>query len=90
MYRLLVQYDQRLVELKVVIVSQSSITVTGPVNGNMYSPGRGCALHRTSRNRTDSFLKDIFVLADGIPSVAVEVMVGNGKAPPFDAAANAK
>ncbi|KAA1469197.1 copper radical oxidase [Dentipellis sp. KUC8613] len=47
---------------------KQTLTVTGPPNGNVYPPGPGW----------------IYVVADGVPSVGVKIMVGNGQSPPVD------
>ena len=41
-------------------------------------------------NSADATLGWLSVVANGVPSVAQKVMVGNGAAPPFDARAHAK
>ncbi|KAJ7905128.1 glyoxal oxidase N-terminus-domain-containing protein [Mycena leptocephala] len=61
--------------VKLVSVRQGSqLTVTGPPSALIYSPGPGW----------------IIVMADGVPSVAQQVMVGSGANPPEDDAAIAK
>ncbi|KAJ7120963.1 glyoxal oxidase N-terminus-domain-containing protein [Mycena epipterygia] len=52
----------------------SQLTVTGPPSAPVYSPGPGW----------------IIVMADGVPSVAQQVMIGTGASPPEDDAAIAK
>ncbi|KAJ7173130.1 glyoxal oxidase N-terminus-domain-containing protein [Mycena crocata] len=58
--------------VKLVSVRQGSqLTVTGPPSAPVYSPGPGW----------------IIVMADGVPSVAQQVIIGSGANPPEDAAA---
>lgn len=63
-----VHANSRLVYLKVVSREGDEIVVEGPPDGNVYPPGPGW----------------IFVVAAGIPSKGVMVMVGDGSDPPFD------
>ncbi|KAK7042275.1 putative fungistatic metabolite [Favolaschia claudopus] len=65
-----VHMDQKLVKL-VSVRQGNQLTVTGPPNANIYSPGPGW----------------IIVMADGVPSVAQQVMIGSGGNPPEDPAA---
>jgi hypothetical protein len=65
--------DQKLVKL-VSVLQGNQLTVTGPPNPNIFSPGPGW----------------IIVMADGVPSVAQQVMVGDGGNPPEDPGATAK
>ncbi|KAF7342070.1 putative fungistatic metabolite [Mycena venus] len=58
--------------VKLVSVWQGNqLTATGPPNANIFSPGPGW----------------VIVMADGVPSVAQQVMVGSGANPPEDDAA---
>ncbi|KAJ7792251.1 glyoxal oxidase N-terminus-domain-containing protein [Mycena olivaceomarginata] len=68
-----VHMDQKLVKL-VSVLQGNQLTVTGPPNPNIFSPGPGW----------------IIVMADGVPSVAQQVMVGDGGNPPEDPGATAK
>ncbi|KAJ7846109.1 glyoxal oxidase N-terminus-domain-containing protein [Mycena olivaceomarginata] len=68
-----VHMDQKLVKL-VSVLQGNQLTVTGPPNPNIFSPGPGW----------------IIVMADGVPSVAQQVMVGDGGNPPEDSGATAK
>ncbi|KAJ7031543.1 hypothetical protein C8F04DRAFT_692622 [Mycena alexandri] len=65
-----VHMDQKLIKL-VSVQQGNRLTVTGPPNAPIYSPGPGW----------------IMVLADGVPSVAQQVMIGSGANPPEDDAA---
>jgi hypothetical protein len=47
---------------------RKTLTITGPPNGNVYPPGPGW----------------IYTVIDGVPSVGVKVMVGDGKGPVVD------
>jgi len=68
-----VAIDQRLVELKIVkVTSAGVIEFENPSNGNMYPPGPGY----------------LFVVLDGVPSIASKIMVGDGANPPYDEAAH--
>ena len=51
-----------------------TITVTGPPDGGVYPPGPGF----------------LYLVVDGVPSVGVKVMIGDGESPPFDEDALAK
>lgn len=55
-------------------VSDGKITATGPPDGNIYPPGPGWLL----------------VVADGVPSKAFKIMIGDGKGPDVDEGAIAK
>ncbi|KAJ7757149.1 glyoxal oxidase N-terminus-domain-containing protein [Mycena metata] len=58
--------------IKLVSVRQGNqLTITGPPSAPIYSPGPGW----------------IMVIADGVPSVAQQVMIGSGANPPEDDAA---
>lgn len=50
---------------------QETLTVTGPPNANVYPPGPAW----------------IYVVVDGVPSVGMKVMIGDGKGPDVDEAA---
>ncbi|KAI0372957.1 copper radical oxidase [Pilatotrama ljubarskyi] len=50
---------------------KGTLTITGPPNGNIYPPGPGF----------------IYLVVDGIPSIGVRVLVGDGKGPAVDEAA---
>ncbi|KAI0064439.1 copper radical oxidase [Artomyces pyxidatus] len=50
---------------------KQTLTFTGPPNGNVYPPGPGW----------------LYVVADGVPSVGLKVMVGDGQGPPVDVGA---
>ena len=52
-------------------VSNGEVTVTGPPDGNIYPPGPGW----------------LMVVADGVPSEAVKVMIGDGRSPEVNKAA---
>ncbi|KAJ7093924.1 glyoxal oxidase N-terminus-domain-containing protein, partial [Mycena belliarum] len=66
-----VHMDQKLVKLVSVRQGTNKLIVTGPPSAPVYSPGPGW----------------IMVMADGVPSVAQQVMIGSGANPPEDAAA---
>jgi len=66
-----VHANSRLVYLVNSVVADDEIRVLGPPNGEIYPPGPGW----------------VYVVVDGIPSVGVKVMVGNGEGPPVDEAA---
>ncbi|KAJ1306840.1 hypothetical protein OPQ81_007825 [Rhizoctonia solani] len=67
-----VHMDQKAVELVSTLSSdRRTLTIVGPPNAPVYSPGPGW----------------IFVVADGIPSVAQRLMIGTGAPPPKDDAA---
>ncbi|KAJ7093915.1 hypothetical protein B0H15DRAFT_145630 [Mycena belliarum] len=68
-----VHMDQKLVKLVSVRQGTNKLLVTGPPSAPVYSPGPGW----------------IMVMADGVPSVAQQVMIGSGANPPEDAAAMA-
>lgn len=53
---------------------QQTLTITAPPNGNIYPPGPGF----------------IYVVVDGVPSLGAKVLVGDGKGPVVDAAAQQK
>jgi len=55
-------------------VSGDMMMVTGPPNGKIYPPGPGW----------------LYIVADGIPSIGIEIMVGDGKGPTVDEDALAK
>lgn len=65
-----VHANSRYVEL-VSSLSDNTITVDGPPDGNIYPPGPGWLL----------------VVVDDVPSKAVKVMVGDGRGPEVDHAA---
>lgn len=70
-----VHANSRLVYLTSSVSSdQQTLTITAPPNGNIYPPGPGF----------------IYVVVDGVPSVGVKVLVGDGKGPVVDAAAQQK
>lgn len=48
--------------------NQTSISVTGPPDGNVYPPGPGF----------------LYLVVDGVPSTGVKVMIGDGNDPPVD------
>jgi len=45
-----------------------TMTITGPPNGNVYPPGPGW----------------LYVIVDGVPSIGMKIMVGDGKGPAVD------
>ncbi|CAE6500679.1 unnamed protein product [Rhizoctonia solani] len=64
-----VHMDMRMVKLKCTLsLNRRTLTVTGPPNASIYPPGPGW----------------IYVLADGVPSIAQKVLIGNGRSPPVD------
>ena len=64
-----VHANSRLVYLVNSLASdRTTLTITAPANGNIYPPGPGF----------------IYVVADGVPSVGVRVIVGDGKGPEVD------
>ncbi|KAI0647349.1 copper radical oxidase [Trametes meyenii] len=64
-----VHANSRLVYLESALSDdQETLTITGPPNGNVYPPGPGF----------------IYVVVDGVPSVGVKVLVGDGKGPAVD------
>ncbi|OBZ69282.1 Galactose oxidase [Grifola frondosa] len=67
-----VHANSRLVYLTALLSEdKQKLTITGPPNGNVYPPGPGW----------------LYVVVDGVPSVGLKVMVGNGKSPARDEAA---
>ncbi|CAE6440782.1 unnamed protein product [Rhizoctonia solani] len=67
-----VHMDQKAVELvSTLSADRRTLTIVGPPNAPVYSPGPGW----------------IFVVVDGIPSVAQRLMIGTGASPPKDDAA---
>ncbi|KAI0822841.1 copper radical oxidase [Trametes gibbosa] len=67
-----VHANSRLVYLESSLSSdKGTLTITAPPNGNIYPPGPGF----------------IYVVVDGVPSVGVKVLVGDGKSPAVDEAA---
>ncbi|KAF8594625.1 hypothetical protein BDV93DRAFT_458595, partial [Ceratobasidium sp. AG-I] len=69
-----VHMDQKAVGLvSTVSADRRTISIVAPPNAPVYSPGPGW----------------IFVVADGIPSVAQKIMIGSGASPPVDNAATA-
>ncbi|OJT08667.1 hypothetical protein TRAPUB_393 [Trametes pubescens] len=70
-----VHANSRLVYLTSSMSSdQQTLTITAPPNGNIYPPGPGF----------------IYVVVDGVPSAGARVLVGNGKGPIVDPAAQQK
>ncbi|EAU88851.2 copper radical oxidase [Coprinopsis cinerea okayama7 len=63
-----VHANSRLVYLNVVSQDGGQVEVEGPPNGDVYPPGPGW----------------LFVVAGGVPSEGVKVMIGDGNDPPFD------
>ena len=53
---------------------KTTLTITGPPNGNIYPPGPGF----------------IYVVVDGVPSLGARLIVGDGRGPPLDMAAREK
>jgi Domain of unknown function (DUF1929) len=47
---------------------RKTLMITGPPDGNVYPPGPGW----------------IYIVIDGVPSIGVKVMVGDGKGPAVD------
>ncbi|KAH9945853.1 copper radical oxidase [Epithele typhae] len=67
-----VHANSRLVYLKFSLSDdRTKLKITGPPHGNIYPPGPGF----------------IYVVADGVPSVGVRLLVGDGRSPPVDRAA---
>jgi hypothetical protein len=70
-----VHSNSRSVYLKTTFSTDAkTLSITGPPDGNVYPPGPGW----------------IYVVVDGVPSVGVKVMVGNGAGPEVDEAASKK
>ncbi|KAJ1307166.1 hypothetical protein OPQ81_001283 [Rhizoctonia solani] len=64
-----VHMDMRMVKLRCTLSQdRMSLTITGPPNAAVYPPGPGW----------------IYILADGVPSEAQRVLIGNGGSPPVD------
>ena len=63
-----VHANSRLVYLVNSVTADDEITVTAPPNGEIYPPGPAW----------------VYVVVDGVPSIGVKVMVGNGEGPPAD------
>ncbi|KAI0718298.1 copper radical oxidase [Fomitopsis betulina] len=64
-----VHANSRLVYLVAAVSDDGqTITVTGPPDGGVYPPGPGF----------------LYLVVDGVPSVGVKVMIGDGESPPFD------
>ncbi|KAL1743468.1 glyoxal oxidase N-terminus-domain-containing protein [Schizophyllum fasciatum] len=63
-----VHANSRLVYLQVVRRENGTLEVAAPPNGMVYPPGPGF----------------LYVVADGVPSKGVHVMVGDGEGPPVD------
>ncbi|KAF7338079.1 Copper radical oxidase [Mycena venus] len=64
-----VHANSRLVYLKATLSADSvKLTITGPPNGNVYPPGPGW----------------LFVVVDGVPSIAHHLMIGDGQDPEVD------
>jgi hypothetical protein len=51
--------------------SRKTLSIVGPPDGNVYPPGPGW----------------IYVVVDGMPSMGVKMMIGNGQGPSVDGAA---
>ena len=61
--------NSRLVTLQSALsTDKSTLSITGPPNGNVYPPGPGW----------------LYLVVDGIPSAGKKVMVGDGNNPPLD------
>ncbi|KAF8606041.1 hypothetical protein BDV93DRAFT_438131 [Ceratobasidium sp. AG-I] len=70
-----VHMDQKAVGLvSTLSADRRTLSVVGPPSAPVYSPGPGW----------------VFIVADGIPSVAQKIMIGTGASPPTDNAATAK
>ncbi|CAE6497104.1 unnamed protein product [Rhizoctonia solani] len=64
-----VHMDMRMVRLKCSLsLNRKTLSVTGPPNASIYPPGPAW----------------VYVLADGVPSMAEKVLIGNGGSPPVD------
>ncbi len=63
-----VHANSRLVYLVAKLLDGQTLEVTGPPNANVYPPGPAW----------------IYLLADGIPSVGMKVMIGDGQGPAVD------
>ncbi|KAF8599637.1 DUF1929-domain-containing protein [Ceratobasidium sp. AG-I] len=63
-----VHMDQRMVTLPAVVIGSRLVTFIGPPNPNVYPPGPAW----------------LFIVVNGVPSVAQKVMVGDGSSPPVD------
>ncbi|KAH7342144.1 glyoxal oxidase N-terminus-domain-containing protein, partial [Rhizoctonia solani] len=64
-----VHMDMRMVRLKCVLsLNRRTLTITGPPNASVYPPGPAW----------------LYILANGVPSHARKVLIGNGNSPPVD------
>jgi hypothetical protein len=63
-----VHANSRLVYLDIDAYEAGTLSVSGPPNEHIYPPGPGW----------------LYVVIDGVPSVGVHVMVGDGKDPEVD------
>lgn len=68
-----VHANSRLVYLANTL-SGTTLSVTGPPNGNIYPPGPGW----------------LILVVDDVPSIATKVMIGDGKGPEVNESALAK
>ncbi|CAE6504543.1 unnamed protein product [Rhizoctonia solani] len=67
-----VHMDMRMVRLKCTLSSsRRTLTITGPPNASVYPPGPAW----------------VYILANGVPSQARMVLIGNGNSPPVDQSA---
>ena len=69
-----VHANSRLVYLQITRRDDGVLEVAGPPTGKVYPPGPGF----------------LYVVADGVPSKGIKVMVGDGESPPVDEAAYQK
>ncbi|CAE7198957.1 unnamed protein product [Rhizoctonia solani] len=66
-----VHMDMRMVRLKCTLsLNRGTLTITGPPTASIYPPGPGTGW--------------LYVLADGVPSMAQKVLIGNGGSPPVN------
>lgn len=64
-----VHANSRLVYLAMSLASDKhTLTVTSPPDGNIYPPGPGW----------------LYLVVDGVPSIGMKVMIGDGKGPVVD------
>ena len=69
-----VHANSRLVYLQITRRDDGVLEVAAPPSGKVYPPGPGF----------------LYVVADGVPSKGIKVMVGDGESPPVDEAAYQK